>query len=206
MNLHRTSDEPDWAAIPDSERSLAQKIAAKTIGLVTPANLITVLGLSIVVYGLVLILNEQYWVGIILLGVGRLLDIVDGLVADVTKTKSPTGEIFDAAADKIGTVLLIAVLILADITHWWVVVALIIPQVIIPIVSFYKRQKGINVHPTLAGKLSMGLTWVGILGLLILKALGIPALLAVGIYVTVGVSLILGLYAIWQYSTGRDQD
>lgn len=204
MNLHRTSGKPDWADIPASKRTPIQTIAAATMGLLTPGNVITVIGLGLVIYGLTLIVNEQYWTGIIMLAVGRFLDIVDGVAADKTGTKSPTGEIFDAASDKIGTILLIVVLFLAQITSWWIIVALVIPQIIIPIVSFYKRQKGIAVHPTLAGKLSMGLTWVAILGLLILKALGIPLYLAIGIYTVIGISLVLGLYALWQYSTGRD--
>lgn len=203
MNLHRTSGQPDWTDIPASKRNFFQSTAAATLGLLTPANVITIIGLGLVIYGLVLILNEHYWTGMIVLAVGRLLDIADGVVADKTGTKSPTGEIFDAAADKIGTILLIVVLVLANITTWWVIAALIIPQILIPIVIFYKKQKGIDVHPSLAGKLSMGLAWIGILGLLILKALGTPAFLAIGIYSTIGVSLVLGLYALWQYSTGR---
>lgn len=204
MNLHRTSGTPDWADIPSEKRTGTQKIAAATMGLVTPGNIITVIGLAIVIYGLLLLLDGHYWLGAIALGFGRLLDIVDGVVADITKTKSPTGEIFDAAADKIGTILLISVLIFAGFTPWWVIVALITPQIIIPIISFYKRQKGINIHPTLAGKLSMGLTWIGILGLLVVKALDTPLFLASAVYTIIGSSLVLGLYALWQYSTVRN--
>ncbi len=204
MNLHRSSEKPDWEQIPASEHTLIHKIAAATHGLLTPPNLITVIGLGIVVWGLLNILQEAYWTGLLLLAVGRLLDVADGLVADFTGTKSPTGEIFDAAADKIGTLLTIIVIIFANITYWWIIVALIIPQIIIPIVIFYKKQKGIGVHPTLAGKLSMALTWVGIVGVLVTAALGHPAYFDIALYAIVGLSLILGLIALWQYSTGRD--
>ena len=206
MNLHRTSAKPDWENVKTSKHNVFQKIAAATDGVATPANAVTVIGFGIVIYGLLCIMNEQYWLGLILLAFGRLLDIVDGIVADKTGTKSPLGEIFDAVADKIGTLFTIIVIILADITNLWIILALIIPQVVIPMLILYKKGKGIGIHPTRPGKLSMALTWVGIVGLLILKAAGEPVWLAVGVYAIIGVSLVLGLYALWQYSTGRDQN
>jgi phosphatidylglycerophosphate synthase len=133
-----------------------------------------------------------------------LLDVADGIVADKTGTKSPLGEIFDAVADKFETLFTIAAIIVTDSTNLWVIVALIIPQAIIPLLIFYKKQKGIGIHPTRAGKASMALTWVGIVGLLLVKALGGPLLLAFAVYAIIGLSLALGLYAFWQYTTGRD--
>jgi len=204
MNLHRTSTKADWEKIPALKHNVFQKIAVATAGYLTPANLITIIGFGIVLYGLAAILDGQYWTGLLLLASGRLLDVADGIVADKTGTKSPLGEIFDAAADKFETLFTIAAIIAADITNLWVVVALIIPQAIIPMLIFYKKQKGIGIHPTRAGKLSMALTWTGIVGLLLVKALGDALLIEVAVYVIIGLSLVLGLYALWQYSTGRD--
>jgi phosphatidylglycerophosphate synthase len=204
MNLHRTSAKPDWEKIPASKRTVIQKIAAATGGYVTPGNFITIIGFGVVLYGLLAILNGQFWTGLLLLTSGRLLDVADGVVANITGTKSPIGEIFDAAADKFETLFTIAVIIVADITNLYVVVALIIPQVIIPMLIFYKKQKGIGIHPTRAGKLSMALTWIALVGLLLVKALGGQIFLTVAVYVIIGVSLVLGFYALWQYSTGRD--
>ena len=204
MNLHRTSAKADWQKIPASKHNVFQKIALATAGYLTPANLITIIGFGIVLYGLAAILDGQYWTGLVLLASGRLLDVADGIVADKTGTKSPLGEIFDAAADKFETLFTIAVIIAAGITNLWVVVALIIPQAIIPMLIFYKKQKGIGIHPTQAGKLSMALTWAGIVGLLLVKTLGDALIIEVATYVIIGLSLVLGLYALWQYSTGRD--
>jgi len=206
MNLHRTSAKPDWENTKASNHNAFQKIAAATGGWVTPANAVTIIGFGIVLYGLVCIMNQQYWSGLIFLAIGRLLDIVDGIVADKTGTKSPLGETFDAVADKIGTLFTIIVIILADVTNLWIILALIIPQVVIPMLILYKKGKGVGVHPTRPGKLSMALTWVGIVGLLIVKASGNPVWLAVGVYIIIGLSLVLGLYALWQYATGRDQN
>jgi len=204
MNLHRTTGKPDWETIKPSKRNVFQKVAAATNSLVTPPNIITIIGLGIVIYGLIEILNQNYWVGIIALVFGRLLDVVDGALAEATHTKSPTGEIFDAAADKVGTLLTIVALFAANVASWWVIALLLIPQVIIPFVSFYKRRKGIQVHPTRQGKLSMAALWAAIAGLLLTKALGDPAVLAAFTYVFIVIAVVLGFYALWQYATDRD--
>lgn len=204
MNLHRSSNKPDWESIAPADRTILQTISAKSGGILSPANSITAIGLMMVLGGLVALLQQQFWLGLGLLAIGRLLDIVDGVVAEATKTKSPIGEVFDATVDKIGTVLTIIVMIGTGITHWVVIVALLIPQIAIPLVIFYKKQKRIAVHPTRQGKLSMALAWVGIIGLLVVKAVGDSQLLSITVYGIIGTSLILGIYALWQYSTGRD--
>lgn len=206
MNLHRASKKADWEVVAPSQRNFFQSLAASTNGFVSPANIITVIGLGVVIYGLFALLNGDYLVGLIALVGGRLLDIVDGVVAEATKTKSSLGELFDAAADKIGTLLTIIVLFVIAIADWWVLVALLIPQVVIPLLIFYKKQKGIGVHPTRPGKLSMAATWVGIAGLIAVKAFDGFAPLAITVYLVIGISLVLGIYASWQYATGRDQD
>lgn len=203
MNLHRTSGTPDWVAIKSSERTVFQKIAAATGGIVSPANVITVLGLGIVIFGLVAILQQQFWIGLVLILIGRLLDVVDGLVAEATHTKSPLGEMFDAVADKIGTILTVFVLLLAHITHWWVIIVLVAPQVAIALVVLLKRSKNSTVHPTRQGKISMAAAWAGIAGLVLIKALHDPIVLTIAVYAIVSLSVILGLYALWQYVTDR---
>lgn len=204
MNLHRTSGKPDWATIRPSERNVFQKVAAATGGILTPANVISFIGLGLVVYGLILVINHDFWLGLVLLAAGRLLDIVDGLVAEATHTKSPLGELVDASIDKIGTVLTVLALFIASVADWWAVAALLLPQLLILGVIFYKRQQGIGVHPTRAGKLSMLFLWVTIVGLLLVKALGYILTLALGVYIIAGLSIVLGMYALWQYATGRD--
>lgn len=206
MNLHRASNKPDWEKTPTAEHTALQRLAASTYGVITPANIVTIIGLGIVIWGLVAILQGQFFLGLLLVVGGRLLDIVDGVVAEATHTKSPLGELFDAVADKIGTLLTILVLIFAGITYWWVIIALILPQVLIPLLVFYKKQKNIRVHPTRQGKISMALTWVGIAGLLLVKAFDENVALATVTYIVIAVSLLLGLYALWQYALGRDQD
>lgn len=205
MNLHRAK-KADWEKVAPSKHNAFQKIAVATGGFLTPANLITVIGLGIVVYGLIVILQGWYLIGLLLLAGGRLLDVADGLVADITKTKSPLGELFDAVADKAGTILTVFVLIIAGIAPWWVIVALILPQLVISGIVFYKHHKRIRVHPTRQGKISMALVWVGVVGLVIAKEIGGFVALEIVTYSVILLSLALGSYATWQYATGRNQD
>ena len=206
MDLHRTTGKPDWETVKPANRNVFQTIAASTHSIITPANLITLIGLGIVLYGLWALIAHHYWLGLSMLIIGRLLDVADGVVASKTGTKSPTGEFFDAVADKIGTFLTVIVLVIAQVADWWVIGALILPQILIPLVVLYKKQKRINVHPTRQGKLSMAALWVGVPGLIILKALGNPVLLTFVIYAVIIASIVLGFYALWQYATGREQE
>jgi len=206
MNLHRTTGKPDWENISASKRSAIQRVAAATKGIITPPNIISLIGLGLVIYGVIALLNQEFWTGLIFLTVGRLLDIVDGAVAEATGTKSAVGEFVDASIDKIGTLLTIAVFFIAAIADWWLIALLLLPQVIIPLVIFYKRSKKVSVHPTRQGKLSMAGAWGGLVGLILIRALETtwPHPLAVIVYGIVIVSAALGLYALWQYTTGRD--
>ena len=71
MNLHRTSGTPDWATVKAADRNVFQKVAAATGGVASPANIITIIGLGMVIYGLVAILQQQFWAGLVLLVSGR---------------------------------------------------------------------------------------------------------------------------------------
>ena len=52
MDLHRTTGKPDWETVTPANRSSIQNIAATTNGILTPPNVITLLGLAIVLFGL----------------------------------------------------------------------------------------------------------------------------------------------------------
>lgn len=206
MDLHRTTGKPDWEMIAANERTPLQKLASATNGVATPANLISMIGFGIVIYGLVALLNQDYWLGLGLLGLGRLLDIADGAVAQKTGTKSPLGEIVDTAVDKIGTILTILIFYVAGISFWWLITALLLPQVAIALIVFYKRSRGVNIHPTMVGKMSMAVLWVALVGLVLLQALALTALhpMALLIYSIAVSAVALGLHTVWQYATGRE--
>lgn len=206
MKLHRTTGRSDWADIARNRRNAWQKLAASTRGILTPGNILTVLGVVIVVFGLIEILDEHYWRGFFLLIVGRLLDVVDGWAAEATSTKSPLGELLDASMDKLTTVMMIGVLYYIAIVPRWVLLALVAPHIFIAIIAIvaYVRQK--RFHPSVAGKLSMAVLWVSLIGLVALQTDIARSLevMSLSVYALSGLSVIMGFYALVGYATGRD--
>jgi len=203
MKLHRTSGKPDWAQVALDRRNHFQKLAAATHGVLTPANVITIIGLATVVIGLAAILQTQYGTGVGFLIVGRLLDVVDGVVADLTATKAPLGEALDASVDKVGTFLTVVVLYAAHVADWRIITGLLLPQLVTLGIILYLRRIGKTVHPTRAGKLGMALLWVGIIGLVAVEAWAVP-LLIIATGIAIALSIMFGLFSGWQYATGRD--
>lgn len=172
MNLHR-SLTADWISVPESERTWLQTIAAKSNGALTLSNGITLLGLLLVCIGLKDILDGRLTAGIILVAFGRLADLADGFVADVTKTKSPVGETFDATVDKIALFLSIVVLFATDYVSRWFVGLLLLHVLVNVAIFFVAREKRVRLHPTLAGKLAAGAAWVAT-GLIALSNINDP--------------------------------
>jgi cardiolipin synthase len=199
MNLHRTNGQPEWASVEPGQYNFWQRIAARTRGYVTPGNLTTLVGLALVVFGLAQIVAEEYWLGGVLVIVGRLLDLVDGWLADITRTKSPLGEIADAGADKIETFAAIGVLFVATLAPWWLLVALILPHVGISIIAYVARIKNIQLHPSRLGKISMALLWVALFGFIIAKVVDSGILSGV-VYGVAVVSVLTTLYAAAGYA------
>ena len=139
MDLHRASHKPDWEQTDIGDRNIYQKIAATTGGLATPANVILTIGFILVILGVVTLLQENYILSILLLTVGRTLDIVDGVVAEATGTKSLGGEMFDAIIDRLGALGVVIALFISNLAPWWVIVSLIGTQVVLSIVAICVR-------------------------------------------------------------------
>ena len=199
MNLHRTLGVPDWHDTPVAQRSILQKVAASTKGFVTLGNLISLIGIGLVFLGCILIIAEQYWLGGALIVIGRLLDLADGYVADKTKTKGPVGEVVDASFDKFGTIAALITLFVADIVAWPLLIALLVPQLIISLISFYRKAHQQTIHPSLVGKLSMAAVWTAIAAFLVAKASDIWVLSFAGVLIAL-LSFALGTIACIQYA------
>lgn len=126
--MHRVKDgKADWENIPREEWNPAQKIAAATHGIITPANALDAASLVANT-----IINEKMIIGghkqmleaadandksafragatkkmaglAIGLPISTLTDLFDGMLADKTGTKSPIGEAADAGNDAIRAV------------------------------------------------------------------------------------------------------
>lgn len=203
MRLHRASKKPDWHKVEHKNRNIFQKVAEASGGFVTPANMVTVVGLGLVIYGNVMIFRTEYITGLVFLAAGRLLDVADGLVAELTSTKSLIGEAFDAISDKVGTLLTVTTLVLAGITLWWLILVLALPQITAILAAVYSRRLGKVVHPTWQGKISMATLWLAVVSMVFYEIFSSMSWLAPLTYLSIIVSLALGFYASWQYATGR---
>jgi cardiolipin synthase (CMP-forming) len=203
MNLHRSDSNHDWTNVKPANRTLWQNVAVSTRGVVTPPNAITVIGLSLVIIGLAFVLQHQDWLGIGLIIVGRLLDLVDGWLAELTQTKSPVGELFDAAADKIGTILTIIVFYAALLAPWWLLTAMLLPHIIISVISLQARRQKRQLHPSRLGKVSMAALWVGLFGFVLLRAAGLAdvSIVIVTVYIISVLSVFMSSAAAVSYGS-----
>lgn len=174
MNLHRIDGQPEWANIPKSKQNIWQRVAVRTNGIVTPGNIVTITGLCVVVFALQQLAIAHYWVAAAALAAGRMLDIVDGLLADKTGTKSPFGELLDATVDKIGTFLTGVVFVISAIAPLWLILAVLLPYIATTLIVFYAHFARVRLHPSQVGKIGMAVAWVSLVGFVIAKAAHAP--------------------------------
>lgn len=163
MNLHYTTGQPDWETVKAKNWNIWQRWAAATRGVATLPNVVSLIGLVIVLASLVALLNDRYWVGAVGLVLGRLCDLADGWLAELTGTKSPLGEVVDATFDKIGTLLTVVVFFVAELAPQGLLIALVIPQIIITLISLRAFARGNRFHPSPLGKISMAVAWLSML-------------------------------------------
>jgi phosphatidylglycerophosphate synthase len=183
MQLHRVHKKPDWQDVPTTQRSNLQRVAVRTRAVITPGNLTTTVGFVLVIAGSILLAARHYWPSFLLLGVGRLCDLLDGWLADKTRTKSPLGELLDATADKLETLAATIAVFIAHIAPWWLLVSLLVPHAVISILSGIAFKRDVRLHPSRTGKISMAVTWLCLAGFVVIQAL---TAIALGLYAALG--------------------
>jgi phosphatidylglycerophosphate synthase len=162
MNLHH-ADKADWETVPSDEWNGWQRLAARTGGIVAPANFISLVGAIVAFYGIHLIWVGQVIAGAIVLVLGRVSDILDGMVADHTRTKSPFGEGFDATLDKVVILLSLVVIFWQSLLPWPVFLTLVFFNAYNAIIGYYGNwMKKSGSHPSRSGKLSSAFAWIAI--------------------------------------------
>lgn len=159
MQMHRVKQKPDWEYVAVDERTLWQRLAAVSHGIITPANIVTLFALSFVVSGAALVVDGIYLLGFVFIATGRLLDLADGAVAERTQTKGPLGEALDSIADKIAFLLVFIVFALEAIMSLWLLAGLVVLQLANSVVVIGKKLKGEAVHTTRWGKYGSLLLW-----------------------------------------------
>ncbi len=168
MKLHRAL-RSDWSGVAPQQRNIWQRYAARTHGIVTPANFISLVGVLLTLRGLLLLAHDHFVSGLILLLIGRLADILDGLVADYTKTKSPLGEAIDASADKLLILATAIVLLASHLLPLFLGILMGLHALYNTSISLLAKQLHSSLHPSRTGKLSAVFEWAAV-GLYILLA------------------------------------
>lgn len=167
MNLHRTDKKPQWESTAESDRNIWQRIAHKTYGVVTPANLVSLTGLALTMSGLQDFRRGDKQKAATKIIVGRACDIADGLVAEHTKTKSPLGEAVDATIDKISMAHGLYVLSETDTIPAFATASFFTQNIVNTAATAVAKKRGVELHPSLEGKITTLLQWAAIGGYVI---------------------------------------
>jgi phosphatidylglycerophosphate synthase len=193
---------------PKPPQNIWQRLAARTGGFITPANFITLTGLSLSLFGIAQVYNGTFFAGIVAISVGRLADILDGYVAKATGTTSRVGEVLDASADKLVITTAVIVLIISQYVPLAPLV-LILTQNILNI-SFIAlaRRHGHLLHPSVAGKHAAVTQWLTIMAFVASQAVAeqsrVSHLAVIGLdivgYISLATFLVLGATATFGYA------
>lgn len=162
MNLHRSDNQPEWATVPKEEWNLWQQLAGATSGLATIGNIVTIGGFVSVLAGLHDMYTGSKQSGFIKIAAGRVADLVDGVAANRTGTKSPLGEGLDATADKISMLLALPILAKSGELPVPAAAALVARDVAFAGVATIAKQRGAELHPGAHGKRATFEQWLSL--------------------------------------------
>lgn len=200
--MHTIREQADWMYIPPEQHNWWQKLAVRTYGFITPGNIITALGLSLVVIGVIALNSEQYVLAGAAIALGRIFDLLDGIAAERTGTKSQVGEIVDTGADKIAILLCAYAVIAQDLAPLTVILAIASINIVNVGLSVVARMRKVALHPSRSGKLFTAFSWLSVV--LYIYAHTSEKIIAVetnalALFSFV-VCMVLGFYAIYNYT------
>lgn len=161
-NMHRTGKYADWEQIEVTEQNIFQKVASKTNGVITPANLISLAGLTLTIQGARNISKKNDTKALVQIGLGRALDVVDGYVADKTGTKSPLGEAVDATFDKLAVASCLPALRRRQIINRKFAGALAVQNLANSALTIVAKLRNQEIHPDKSGKDSAFQSWCAV--------------------------------------------
>ncbi len=206
MKLHIAGPIPDWENIDPRNWSSWQQIASQSWGTITPGNVISVLGLVLVVWGLADIVDGAPLSGLVKIISGRIMDQLDGAVAHKTATKSPVGEAVDASVDKLELAIALPVLIWMGMLPLLVGFAIALQNIANVILAFIAKKRKNEMHPSKHGKVGMAFQW-GAMGLYLLSVAALngnsesaPQLLQIAAHILAVISLGFGVRATYTYA------
>ena len=116
-----------------------------------PANFVSLAGLLLTIYGAV---NITTLSGVVVLGIGRFIDVFDGKVARATHA-SPFGALVDATCDKIGIAVLLPAVWIAGIAPYWLLVYIALQNILNIILNWLTAARGGTPASSKTGKYAM---------------------------------------------------
>lgn len=162
MQLHR-ADGNDWDTLAPQKWNVWQRLADRTNGLLTPGNVVTLIGAAIVTIGLVVLAsNGSVWLGAGLILLGRAADLLDGFLADRSGTKSAVGEAMDASVDKLELAAALVVLWQINLLPTAVFIILAVQAIYNVVISVTAKLRGRRLPPSHSGKLGALVEWLTI--------------------------------------------
>jgi phosphatidylglycerophosphate synthase len=161
MDLHRTADVPEWELVEADQWNEHQLRAFMTNGWDTPGNRVSAAGFGLSVVGLYYATKGDMTTAAGLLAAGRVLDVVDGYVANATGTKSPKGEMVDASIDKVLLFGALVTLVSQDIIPVPIAIAVGAQNGLNVTATAIAKARGAEIHPVATGKYFTAMQWGG---------------------------------------------
>ncbi len=152
----------EWNLIPEEAWNTHQKVADTTRGFASLANATSAIGGETTRQGTHDFARGDHFKGIVKIGIGRTLDVVDGFVAKRFGTRSKTGAAVDAGIDKALVVDAAVTLTRAGVLPKYFAGATAVQQSRIMAENAKIKKAGGEPNPSKDGKHSMAAIWVAI--------------------------------------------
>lgn len=152
----------DWEGLEPETRNIWQRTAAATHGILTPGNVITLIGSILVAYGLLVFVSGNLYVGFLLLALGRIADIADGNVSHRTGTKSTVGAAVDAGADWTQLAITTPILFIQNALPLAAALLIALPKLVDTFSSIAAKVRHKRMNASREGKMGSGIIWLGL--------------------------------------------
>jgi cardiolipin synthase (CMP-forming) len=139
----------------------------------TVPNVITILRFCLVPVFVWLVVSERYPAAFIVLAVLSSTDWVDGYIARRFNQVSTVGQWLDPMADRLSLAVVAVTLVATGIAPWWLVVALVLPDVVLGFTALTLFRGSPELEVTVLGKVRTALLLVGTPVLLLAQVPGL---------------------------------
>lgn len=171
-------------------------------------NLLTILRIVLIPVLVALLLHGRYAAALQVFLVAGVSDALDGFIARRFNLCSRLGSLLDPLADKLLVVASALVLARLGLLPWWLALVVIGRDLVIVggAVAYYRRTGGIEMAPSVLGKVNTFVQIVLVLAILVHRAglAGLGALLSPLYAVTLALALVSGgeYVLVWGRKTG----